>query len=247
MMSLVKMSLFDITKRQFLFKIKAFQSVFTTLIIIQLISYIFSFNGVAQSHGGFLNIDISISYFSSEMILIFTMMWAFIISITITREENRLMDVSFVSNHLSSHLSNLAFIIFMCIVGSVFAILSGFFYKTIAILYFGSERIIVVDHYSFLDIMLGISSTTIYLLLLSSVGYLVGMLLQWQPVLKFVLPALLVGSIIFIERESGFIGKIVSYFALDKNLLSLSVKVLIVFAICSIISIGLSKRLEVRQ
>ncbi|MGM8215417.1 hypothetical protein ACLIA0_07555 [Bacillaceae bacterium W0354] len=245
-MSLTRVSLFENVKRQFVFKIKAFQSVFTTMIIIQLIAMVFSLSGVGSSGSGYNHIFIDILYYSSDMVVIFTLIWGFIIAATITKPENRLMDFTFVTNHLSSHLSNIAFIVFMCLIGGATSILAGFLLKLVSIVIYGADQVIVIAHYTITEVLLGITVVTIYLLLLSGLGYLVGMLIQWNPIFKFIIPAIFV-ALLFLSSFQPFLGKIVSFYVQERDLDFIFFKVLITVIVCFTVSTILSKRMEVRQ
>lgn len=246
MMSLNKVSLTAVVKQQLLYKMKAYKSVYTTMILIQLIAFVFSIGGVGSSGGGSEFIIVNITYIGSDMIIIFTMMWAFIIATTITRKENQLMDVSFVTTPITSHLSNLMFIILMSLIGAASAILSGFLLKLLFIIFKGTDNIIV-SHYAIGDILLGIGSLSVYLLLLSGVGYLVGALIQRFPILKMILPAIVIAALFFEGRESGVLTEMVTFFAQEKSLLLLTFKVVAAFLVCALLSIGVSTRMEVRR
>ena len=103
-MSLSRTSLMEVVKRQYLFKLKSFIQVFMTLVVLQLLAMLFSFNGVGMMGSSNGSVEMDIQYYSADIVVVFTMLWAFITAILITTKAYRNDDFAFVTNRLSSNL-----------------------------------------------------------------------------------------------------------------------------------------------
>ena len=124
MMSLKTINLAETVKKQFVFKLKANIDVFSSLVWIQLLAILFSLNGVASMGMGGTNLSVDVKYYSADLVIIFTMLWSFVTAITITTKPYRNHDFTFVSNRLSSSLSNILFLLTASFIGSITATLS---------------------------------------------------------------------------------------------------------------------------
>lgn len=192
MMYLTEVKLADIVKKQFIYKLKAYISVFNSLLIIQVIAMFLSTNGSSGSYGsGSDGISFSFNLYNGDLIIIVSMLWAFISAIIITTKAYRNDDFVFISNRLSSNLSNIFFLKAASIVAGITAMLSGILFKVIIYLTLDDGNVIgtVV---SFRDLVVGIIMSILYILLFASLGYLVGMLVQFS---KWVSLILLIGLV----------------------------------------------------
>ena len=129
MMSLSRASLMEVVKKQYLFKLKSFIQVFMTLVVLQLLAMLFSFNGVGMMGSSNASVEMDIQYYSADIVVVFTMLWAFITAILITTKAYRNDDFAFVTNRLSSNLSNMLFLLTASILGGILAILSSYLMK----------------------------------------------------------------------------------------------------------------------
>ena len=125
MMSLKTINLAETVKKQFVFKLKANIDVFSSLVGIQLLAILFSLGGVASMGMGGANLSVDVKYYSADLVIVFTMLWSFVTAITITTKPYRNHDFTFVSNRLSSSLSNILFLLTASFIGSITALLSG--------------------------------------------------------------------------------------------------------------------------
>src|SRR6185437_4463337 len=117
MMSLVEVNLSKVVKRQFSFKLRAYVGVFASLIAMQILGIFFSFLGASSSYFGGSSVSVSYTYYSADIVVGATMLWGFISAILITTKANRYDDFAFVTNRLSSNLSNMIFLIVASIIG----------------------------------------------------------------------------------------------------------------------------------
>lgn len=249
-MYLAEVKLFDVVKKQFLYKLKAYLSVFSSLLIIQVVGMLLSMNGSGSmgmsSSNGY---SLDISYYTGDIIIIFTMLWSFISAIIMTTKAYRNDDFVFVANRFSSNLSNICFLVFASIVGGITAMLSGILLKVV--MYFIlDDGNVMGTAISFQELLLGIFVSILYVLLVASLGYLVGMLVQISKWFSVLLPAAFFGySILSINKngEASIISETVTFFAQETILLFFLLKVIVTAIILFYVSIILSNKMEVRQ
>ena len=125
MMYLADVKLRGVVKKQFLYKLKAHLSIFSSLFIIQVVGMLLSMNGsnsMGMSSNGY---SLNISYYTGDIIIIFTMLWSFISAIIITTKAYQDDDFVFVSNRFSSNVNQYVFLIFASIIGGITSMLSG--------------------------------------------------------------------------------------------------------------------------
>ncbi|WP_335418777.1 hypothetical protein [Bacillus sp. JJ1566] len=243
-MSLTNASLLDVVKKQLFFKVRAYYGTFSSLVTVQAIALLFSFNGVGQMGlGG----NISISTYSGSMIFIFTAFWAFITSITLTTKPYHYIDFSFVTNRTSSHLSTIGMMIIYSFIASITSTFTGILLRVILFLKEGGNKF-VGNHFflPFPDLIVGIYTGALYLILFVTLGYLIGMFTQVNKLLGFVLPALLVGWAIYEVRSFDTISSI-TFFTTETSILVFTIKVVITVAALVWIVIAATNRLEVRK
>lgn len=251
MQSLSKVTLDQVVKKQFLYKLSAYSGVYISLIILQVIAVLFSLNGVGNSSGGSELVRLNIHYYSANLIFVFTMLWVFIVSIIITSKAYRDEDFSFVSNRLSSDLSNVFFIILVSTIGTITALMSKYLLQVIVLLLpkFDSfyQSIISINMGSFL--VMGTLTAFLYVLLCGAAGYFVGTLVRVSNLFKILVPVLIVGYLFFggfISQVSG-LTTIVEFFYLETSFIVFALKVLITVLALFTSSIALFNRMEVRQ
>jgi hypothetical protein len=248
MMSLTEVKLVEIVKKQFMYKLKAYLSVFSSLLTIQIIGMLLSTNGsstMGTSSNGF---SLNVSYYTGDIIIIFTMLWALISAIIITTKAYRNDDFVFVSNRLSSNLSNIVFLLFASIVGGITAMLSGILFKVI-IYFILDDRNVEATFISIQELIVGIIASIFYVFLLASLGYFVGMLVQFSKWFKIILPTVFLGYLFLGVNLNGEttlleIGKL---FIEESSLFVFFLKVMIAASLLFSVSIILSNKMEVRK
>jgi hypothetical protein len=249
MMYLTEVKLFDIVKNQFLYKLKAYLSVFSSLLIIQAVGMLLSLNGSGSMGTSSDGYSLNISYYTGDIIIIFTMLWSFISAIIITTKAYRNDDFVFVANRFSSNLSNVCFLVFASIVGGVTAMLSGILLKVV--MYFIlDDGNVMGTIISFQELLLGMIVSTFYVLLVASLGYLIGMLVQISKWFSVLLPAVFFGYVfVSINKndEAPIISEVVTFFAQETSLLFFLLKVIVTASILFFCAIILGNKMEVRQ
>lgn len=246
MMSSDKTNLFNLVKKQTAFKLKAHYSFFTVLLFIQMFAMFFSYFGTMTYGSTVEYVSLEVSFFSADAVIGFTQLWAFITSILLTTKAYRYSDFTFVTNRLTSHLSNILFLLIASLVAGVTAFLSRYLIRVIK---FYTMDVFTVQPFvePASEIIIGVSATVLYVLLFSSIGYFSGMLVQMHKLFLVLLPVLYLGVLIISDNLSndsvnpvfGFIGGETSFFMFV-------VKVVLIVVLMFGSATGLTNRLEVR-
>ncbi|WP_226645821.1 hypothetical protein [Mesobacillus subterraneus] len=249
MMYLTKVSLWDVVKKQFRFKLKSYRGVFTSLMMLQIIGILFSLGGEGGGGGSTETFSYDSNYYSGNFILAFMMIWAFISAIVVTTQAYRYDDYSFVANRLSSHLSNILFLGWASIIGGVTFLLASQSLK-LAILFQQNREFIDSQPMTVLQMGEGLGATILYLFLFTALGYLVGMLVQRNRIFMIILPALLFGSMfmnVLLESESTLVIDIGQIFVRETSFVLFLVKVLLASSLLYGVAAWISNSLEVRK
>ena len=247
MMSLKTINLAETVKKQFVFKLKANIDVFSSLVWIQLLAILFSLNGVASMGMGGTNLSVDVKYYSADLVIIFTMLWSFVTAITITTKPYRNHDFTFVSNRLSSSLSNILFLLTASFIGSITATLAGNLVKLLVSILFKQE----LFHFytGSLEFVLGIGVTIIYVFFLSSMGYLIGTLVQVSKGFIILIPVLFLGTIFLAAsmHTEPLLIQIFQFYVFESSLLFFILKTLLTTVLFFVAAISLLNRMEVRR
>lgn len=248
-MSLSKISLVHVVKKQFLYKLSAYTGVFNSLLLIQGIAILLSFGSTASMGSSSYGIDMDIDYKSADTVVVLTMLWAFINAITIITKKYREDDFAFVTNRLSNNLSNILFLFVASIIGGVTAILSAFLVRVISFFILQNQSIIGHDVlYSTQEILSGIVVTILYLFLFCSLGYFAGWLTQLHKSLVVVVPVAFVGLYIAIGWSgSNVLLHSIEFYAKETNVLLFVSKTVITSLLFFMVAVMISNRLEVRR
>ncbi|WP_339145963.1 MULTISPECIES: hypothetical protein [unclassified Sutcliffiella] len=251
MQSLSKVTLGQVVKKQFLYKLSAYSGVYISLIILQVIAILFSWNGVGMSGGGSNQVSYNLHYYSANLVFVFTMLWMFIVSIIITSKANRNEDFSFLSNRLSSDLSNILFVSVASVIGTLTAFLSSYLLKVIVLYmpkfdsFYHSPDSINMGSL----LLIGILTAFLYLIMCGAAGYLVGTLIRVSSLFKVLVPVILVGYLFFggfISEVSGLLT-LVEFFYLESSFINFFIKVMLTTLVLFCSAAAIFSRMEVRQ
>lgn len=251
-MSLIETNLISITKKQLFYKIKAHLGLFNGLVAVQLIAFLLSFGRVGSSGIGNGSINLNITWYSNDAILAFTFVWIFATAILFSTREFRNADFTFASNRLSSNLSNIGFLLLASVIAGVTASLFGVVIRLMIYFTQGSHNIIGKSFFlAPQELLLGCVATALYMILVSALGYLIGILAHYS---KFIIPLLAVffiGSLFVQVTNKTIILKIISNLVLsfvnESSLILFAVKIVVAGLIFFTASILISNRTEVRQ
>lgn len=248
MMSLVKIGFSDLVKKQYLFKLRAYSGIFSTLIVLQALGIFFSIIGGSSSGTWSTNIEITVSYKSAEQVIVFTLIWIFISAILITTKAYREDDFTFVTNRKSNNLANGLILLTASLIGGITAYLSGFLIKVI--MRFFNYNYIAVSGLppTWLELISGIVALVLILLLVSVVGYLAGNVIQMNRIFTVILPVLVIGFLALVNNVgNGRLGvEIFSFYFAESSILLFMVKTIVTTVLLFIFSLLVSNRQEVR-
>lgn len=242
MMYLTEPKMSNLVMKQYKYKLNSYIGALTSLIMIQIIAILMSFASTGMMGTGTELIGINVYYYTADFVIIFTMLWAAMTAITITTKAYRFDDFSFVTNRITSNLSNIVFLITISVIGAVTAILSSFFIKTIMYFIFDLEKMMVIQA-SFIEYVVGIVALFFYLLLFSAIGYFIGTLYQVSKASLFLSIALLITAIILLGIP---IEVVFQFFAFEESIGMFIVKVLITVLGLFVTSSAMSNKLEVK-
>jgi hypothetical protein len=247
-MSLTKVSLSSVVRLQYRYKLKAYTGVFMGLILVQVIGILLSIVGSMGSSFSNNVYTVEVSVFSPSLVIILTMIWAFLNAILMTTKAYREDDFTFVSNRLSYNLSNMAFLLTACVIGALTALLSSGIIQLLSYLTRDIDVFLTVTHdVTTSDYVAGAVVTLLYILLAATVGYLIGMMTQFNKRLIILLPVILVGLNYIAQRNgnTGFVT-IIEFYFMEYSFSIFLLKAMVTLLIGSGLAILLSNRLEVR-
>ncbi|MCT8137218.1 hypothetical protein H1D32_05360 [Anaerobacillus sp. CMMVII] len=249
MMFLTETNVTEITKKQYFYKLRAHYGIFTSLLLTQLIALLFSFMGSGSMGSGADGVMVIVTYYTGNVIIAFTMLWAFISGVSMNSKLVRDGDFSFVTNRLTSNLSSIAFLVTATVTGGITAMLGGSLLKTI--IYFVKGDGILGHTYSvpLAQLLTGIIAALLYVTLFGALGYFASTLVQLSKFNLVLLPLLFVGSLFLEARMDGQgpVRELINFFATETSIFILALKVVAASGALFYTSILMSNKLEVRR
>lgn len=244
-MSLSTVKLSQTIRNQYIFKLKSNIGLFSSLIILQALAMLFSLGGAGMSGGSFY----TISYYTADYMIVFTMIWAFIVAIQLMTKDYRNHDFTFVTNRLGSSVANVLFLLTASIIGAITSLLSGYLLKVIV--YYSFKRGFLNSAFSppLKELIFGFIATILFIFIISLVGYLVGTIVQVNRAFVILLPVLFLGTL-FMAAQSGQDNLLIMIgeFYLQEFTFGLFLIKMVMTGLLLWISVRLlSNRLEVKQ
>ncbi len=249
-MSLTKANLPEIVKKQYFYKLRAYVPFLMTLLVLQVLAIAFSFNGVGGSGSRMDSLEIDAAYYSSDIIVGFTLLWGVIAAIQITMKTYRYDDFTFVTNRLSSNLSNALFLLTASIIGGLTAMLSSYFFKVVIYFFANNMPIKSTDTVASPSaFLLGIMATILYVFLFCALGYFVGTLVQMYKIFAVLLPVLFIGVSFLggLNGNSNTVWELTGFFFKETSFVLFILKATVTISLLFACSFLLANRLEVRQ
>lgn len=243
MMSFATVSFKEIVKKQFCYKLRAYSAVFTSFIVLQMIGLLFSTTMTGSSGGGSIGIDYQIKYYTNDVQLIFTFIWIFTSGLLLTTTAYRNDDLTFIGTRLTSSIANIAFLATASIIGAVFTWLSHYLLYVVIYLVTGRQLVLETDALTVFDIGIGVVVTMLYILLISSAGYFVGVLGQVHKAFRIIIPALVFGVMIN-SVNFPIVQNVTAFFGMESSFLLFTLKVFIVTGVLFYSATFLMNRLE---
>jgi hypothetical protein len=248
-MSLNRMRLGNIVAKQLQYRVKAYYGIFSSLVLVQVIALLLSVGGSVFSGTTIYGLSIDYTTYMNTNVIAFTILWIFIHAIIMTTKAERENSFSFVSNQLSNNISNSCFLVIASIIGGITAILSGYLLRIFVYIFIDIDLLIGTGYYYRpAEVFQGMTAMICYLLLIGSIGYLIGVITQLHRTLPMLLPFVIAGILIALERiyPGSFIA-IGEFYFQETNVFLFLIKFVGSTIIFFVVAILLSSRLEVRK
>jgi len=245
-MSLSRISLQEVVQKQYAYKLRAYIQVFMSLVFIQVLGILFSFNGVGMMGTSSNTFDISVHFYSADIVVVFTMLWAFISAILITTQAYRNDDFVFITNRLTSNISNLLFLLTASLVGGLTAMLSSHVMRILMYVLGQTQYLYTPTAAS--EWIIGFIATILYVLLCSAIGYFFGTLVQLHKIFAVLLPVIFIGLLILGAgtMNGTIINNVIEFIFEEASLTIFIVKTGVLIALLLSGSSLMSNRMEVR-
>jgi hypothetical protein len=242
-MSLVNNNLMTVVKKQYVFKLQSFSRFFLVIIATQILGMLFSLTNAGGMSASSNEIySFSIDYNSTIQVFIFTLACVTGITVFLNLKEYKDIDFTFVSNRMSSNLSNIGFLITLSLFGAITSALSGVLIRTIKYLLIGSSKIAETGFFlTPLEIMCSIGATFLYILLLSSVVYFCTAITKKSNIFIIVILAVFV-----LLPQTPVFSNLVGFYVKEHNFLIFMIKTMITGVIFFLASVLVSNNMEVR-
>lgn len=249
MMSLNKISLPAVVKNQFLYKLRAYTGVFTSLVILQILAILFSLGANGGGIGGSGGAEIQYSYYSIQSVITFTFIWGFIHSIIMTTKTDWENAFSFIGNRLSNDLSNAIFLFFASVIGGLATVLTAFTVRVIVYYFIAGETLIAKNFIlTGEEIFSGTVTIIFHLLLFCAMGYLLGTITRLHRLMPVLLPVSIIGIIIaLVQVNSNLLLHFIVFYFEETNPWIFIIKIVISVLFLFGASILISSRTEVRK
>ncbi|MDO0821680.1 hypothetical protein [Desulfosporosinus nitroreducens] len=246
MMSLKEVDLLSISLKQYVYKLKAYSTLFYGLLLAQIIALFFSLlNGISYMSSGNGELSVSVNTYSASLVIIFSFFWILFAAIQLTTKQYKQLENPLVTNSISRNLSNIGFLMTACVFGGITSSLVGVLLRII--MYFTFDRSqIISDEFilAFSDLLLGISVAILYMVLISGIGYLTGVLTKVSMAFVIIIPAVIIG---ISKAYTDIFQSLIKFFTLESSLPLFGLKVIITSILLFGVSILISNREEVSQ
>ena len=246
-MSLPSVNPAEIVKKQYFFKLRANIDAYSSLVGIQLLAILMSLWGSGSSGIYSEALSVDVKNYSADIVIAFTMIWGLTTAITITTKPFRFHDFTFVTNRITSGLSNLFFLLTISVVGGILAMLARNLIILIAYSFFNQE--LYGSPAIGKEFILGMFISILYIFFVSSFGYLIGTLVQVNKASVLIIPVLVIGSV-FIDatmQRNPMVMNILEFYFMESSPLIFTLKALVSAIILFAASIMIMNRMEVRK
>lgn len=245
-MSLMEVNRISVLANQLRYKLKSYIDVFATLVILQLLGVLLSFDGSAMSSYSGYAIEMDAHYYSADIVMGLTIVWGFVVSLLLATKAYREDDFAFVANRMTSHFSSIIFIGIASVVGGMTAILSGFLLQVLMYYGIGYQDVLVSGGLTEpFYILTGMGGAVLFIFLFSSIGYFVGMLAQLHWVMVIVVPAAFIAVTIMLNLNvMPWLG---AFFFQESSFPVFLTKIVLATAVLFTVAGLISNRLEVKR
>ncbi|WP_188455932.1 hypothetical protein [Virgibacillus oceani] len=248
-MSLTTPSMASVIRKQYKYKLRSYIGMFNSLMMLQVLAILISLGATGGRGSSNSWISINVDYYSGDTVIGFTIIWGFISAIIITTKAYREDDFVLITNRLSSNVSNMLFLVSGSVIGGITAILAGCFIRVIRYFVFDSTVIYYGNVSNVQEMFMGLGATIMFILLLSSLGYFIGTVVQLHKSLVVLVPVIIIGFLIAqgsLSNDYLLLDLTAIYFQ-ETSFLLLLCKVIVSAGLLFSGSIIISNRMEVKR
>lgn len=254
MMSFVKTSLLENTKKLYLYKTRSFVWVLSSLMIIQVLGILFSLFPTSSygSYNGLLSLN-SLS-FSANPVFISTLLWIFLVSVQITSVVYKENEFMFIVTRKSNLFSDALFIFTISGISTVTVLLADLLLRNVHYFIFGIPRMsILTEELTFAGFTKGVVASYLIIALFGMLAYLFGLIVQYNKIFMVIIPGILFAILAFGESLSNYFNAehpvmaTFNFYFMESNFGFFLLKYVITIAISIVLALFMSKRLEVRR
>ena len=249
-MYLTEPQLFDNVKKQLQYKFNGYTGVFTSLLIVQVIGILLGIGTSGGSHTSYSEtLTVIRNTSSNDIVVMFTLFWAFITGILITTTAYRNDAFTFVSNRLSHHLSSILFLLASSVFAGITAILTGSLIKFITLIW---TKEAFVETPGLLntpsDFFIQIGTAVAYMVLFAGIGYAIGSFTQRSMMfVPFLFLAIFSLPLLFISMNISVAEYLIFFYGPEQSFLLFITKVFGTVLLLFVLSIIVTNRKEVRR
>ena len=240
-----KVNVLSIIYKQYLYKLKAYSSLSHSLIIVQMIALLFSLGGAFSMSSGNNELSVTVKGYNSNIVIVFSLFWILFTAVQLVSKPYKKMELPLVTNRLCGNLSNIGFLMTVCIFAGITSSLVGVLLRVIKNLMLDSSQIVINGFFVYYtDLLLGIVIAILYMVLFSALGYFIGVVAHLNIAFALIIPAVILGALrIYPDFTQGMF----KFFVLEASPSVFGLKVVLTSIILLGISIFLSNRMEVNQ
>lgn len=244
--NIVRYPVAEHVKMQFFHKMRVHARVFSGLVLFQGLFILLGILSHEHSIGmGMDDYSLNIDIYNSDNVIAGTMIWAFIVGCILASKQSRKIKDVFITNNVSNHLANIGCIIVMSLTAAVTAFLANYFIKIGVILVKGMEQVHFIGAMTMQQTMIGLIITCLYLLLVFSIGYCIGLFFSMNKGLA-ISAVIVVLFATNIPEFEGFINDFGQFYLGEANVMLFGMKVVVTCFLLYSVTIFCNKRLEGR-
>ncbi|MFC6038998.1 hypothetical protein ACFPYN_05960 [Paenisporosarcina macmurdoensis] len=229
-MSLQEVRLYEVVKKQVIYKVKSYTGILQTLMVLQLIGLFIAASGSSGMVGGSsMSLNYSFTFFSGTALAVMTILWIITNSVLISTTAYKNDDFTFVSTRWSRHLANGVYIGFLAILGTLTSYMG---INVLKIVYQILQVEAIYDvNLSYMDQFASIINIFGYVLLSGILAYFIGSVLQFN---KLFTVFGIIAIVAFIAVFNSF-SQVNLYYSIGKFIFaeeSISIFIIKIISIC---------------
>lgn len=245
-MSSKEVNFLSTSLKQYFYKLKAHTDLVNRLILTQMLAMFFSLVGgssnMSSSNG---ELSVSLRTYSASIVLVFSFLWIVIVAILLTTKQYKKIEMPLIANRLSGSLSDVGFLMTASIFAGITSSLAGVFLRVIVYFTFDRSKLVFEGFFlTFSDLLLGLVVAILYMILISAIGYFIGMLAQVNMAFVILIPVAIFGTV---RAYTGFSLAVYNFYAFEVSLPLFALKVISLAIVLFAASLFLSNRMEVEK